>query len=290
VLELLSEFPHTASFSAHTHMNAIYHLGPEYGYRYRGPNAAAPERQTAEGQAKAGGHKHVADADDGQDGHEHAHGHGREHEHGQGHGQGREYEREQEQGHEREQGHQHGVHVHHNVGTSSGTWWKGPLDSRGIPMTTMRDGTPNGYAIATFDGPRMTVRWKAAHHEEDYQMNIFVADSVAADDLANERGTVMVNVFNGQPGSAVEMRVRGHSEWTSLDHQLRFDPHYVRQQQIDQATPMQGTKRLNEPRKSTHIWVGKLPPSLPAGTHLVEVRAEDAYGQVFVDRRPFRVR
>lgn len=219
VLEMLSKFPHTASFSAHTHVNAIHHLGAEYGYHP----------------------------------------------------------------------HEHGVHIHHNVGTTSGTWWKGPLDSRGIPMTTMRDGTPNGYAIATFDGPKMDVRWKAANHEDDYQMNIYVADAINAKDLAGPKGEVLVNVFNGSHSSRVKMRVVGHGDWVAMKHEHRRDPHYVRQQAIDEATPMQGTKRLNAPEPSTHIWVGKLPGGLPAGTHLIEVQATDAYGEVFHDRRPFRV-
>ncbi|WP_436715085.1 calcineurin-like phosphoesterase family protein [Roseiconus lacunae] len=219
VLELLSRFPHTASFSAHTHLNAIYHLGSEFGYH----------------------------------------------------------------------SHDHGVHIHHNVGTASGTWWKGPLDSRGIPMTTMRDGTPNGYAIATFDGPKMSVKWKAANHEEDYQMNLFVADAIAADQLSSDKGEVLVNVFNGSHSSHVKMRVVGHSEWVAMKHEHRNDPHYVRQQSIDESTPMEGTKRMNRPRESTHIWVGHLPNVLPKGTHLLEVQAEDAYGETFTDRRPFRV-
>ena len=221
VLELLSKFPHTASFSAHTHVNAIYHLDEDFGYK--------PD-------------------------------------------------------------HGHGVHVHHNLGTASGTWWKGPLDSRGIPMTTMRDGTPNGYAIATFDGPDMSVTWKPANHEADYQMNIYVADSLSTEELASERAEVLVNVFNGSHQSKVEMRVRGKSDWVLLRHEHRFDPHYVRQQIMDAETPMEGTRRLNKPRESTHIWVGQLPTGLQPGTHLLEVRAEDAYGQGFEDLRPFRVR
>lgn len=221
VLEILSKFPHTASFSAHTHVNAIYHLGAEHGY----------------------------DSD-----------------------------------------HDHGVHIHHNLGTASGTWWKGPLDSRGIPMTTMRDGTPNGYAIATFDGSEMRVKWKAAHHEAEYQMNIAVPDSLPAEKLGSEDAEVVVNVFNGGNHSAVQMRVPGHTQWAAMQHEHRADPFYARQHELDHATPMKGTTRLKEPRVSTHIWAGTLPEGLPAGTHLIEVRAEDAYGHVFTDKRPFRVR
>ena len=221
VMEILSRFPHTASFSAHTHVNAIYHMGAKFGYH--------PD-------------------------------------------------------------HGHGVHIHHNVGTASGTWWKGPFDSRGIPMTTMRDGTPNGYAIATFDGTEMTVRFKAANHETDYQMNIFVADSISSKELDSEKGEVLINLFNGAKASSkVQMRVSGTDQWQELKHQTRLDPHYVKQQKLDEQTPMAGTGRLNPPRPSTHIWVGKLPSELPVGTHLIEVQATDAYGHEFSDKRPFRV-
>ena len=218
LMRLLSSFPHTASFSAHTHINAIYHLDEKFGY---------------------------------------------------------------------ESEHEHGVHVHHNVGTASGTWWKGPLDSRGIPMTTMRDGTPNGYAIATFEGTDMELKWKSAHHEDDYQMNIYVDDSMTQE--AASSAEVMVNVFNGHHSRKVEMRVRGKSEWVTMKHAHRPDPNYVEQQRLDETTPMEGTKRMNRPIPSTHIWVGQLPVSLPLGTHLLEVRAEDGYGKVFSDKRPFRI-
>jgi len=154
-------------------------------------------------------------------------------------------------------------------------------------MTTMRDGTPNGFAIATFEGADMDVRWKATHHEDDYQMNIMIEDSLKQNQLSESE--VVVNVFNGHHSRKVEMRVPGHSEWSLLKHEHRLDPNYVQQQKDDETTPMQDTKRLNPPRVSTHIWVGKLPSALPLGTHLLEVRAEDGYGKVFVDRRPFRV-
>ncbi len=222
VLEMLSKFANTASFSAHTHLNAVYHLDADDGY--------AP-----------------------------AHG--------------------------------HGVHTHHNLGTASGSWWKGPLDARGIPITTMRDGTPNGYAIATFDGADgMTVRWKAANHPRSYQMRIAAPDALPADALGGEEAKVVVNVFNGSERSAVHLRVPGETDWLPMRRTFRKDPFYVEQHKIDQATPMKNTERMKAPRKSTHIWVATLPEGLPTGTHLVEVRAEDAYGHTYRGRRPFRVK
>ena len=65
-------------------------------------------------------------------------------------------------------------HHHYNVGTTSGSWWNGAPDTRGIPHTTMRDGTPNGYAFINFDGNKYTVDYKVAGSDESVRMNIFL--------------------------------------------------------------------------------------------------------------------
>jgi len=235
LMKLLSEFPHTASFSAHTHLNAIYYL----------------------------------DSDDGDtpSGHSHEHDGAHSHDHAQA----------------------HGVHVHHNLGTTSGSWWQGPLDERGIPMTPMADGTPNGYAMVTFDGPAMRVRWKVANRPADHQMRIIAPDHIDTDQLGSDAGEVLVNVFNGGPGSTVKMRVPGQSEWVSLERAYRKDPLFAKLHELDQASPMEGTERLTGPKPSTHLWSGVLPEGLAEGTHLIEVKATDAYGHTFTDNRPIRV-
>jgi len=62
----------------------------------------------------------------------------------------------------------------------------------------------------------MTVKWKAVNHQDDYQMNIFVADAIAADELIGEKGDVFVNVFNGSHNSRVKIRVVKHSDWVTM--------------------------------------------------------------------------
>ena len=41
---------------------------------------------------------------------------------------------------------------------------------------------------------------------------------------------------------------------------------------------------------STHLWKGKLPAALPAGTHTLFVRTRDLYGRYFHAKRVIRVR
>ena len=40
---------------------------------------------------------------------------------------------------------------------------------------------------------------------------------------------------------------------------------------------------------SLHLWRGMLPANPPAGTHVLEVRTTDVFGQSFSDRRLIRI-
>ena len=115
---------------------------------------------------------------------------------------------------------------HHVLSTVSGSWWSGPFDDRGIPVTEQRDGTPNGYHILTVDGTDMSVRFKAAGKPVDYQMRIMFDvehhgdESNAMRDVRHGQlldgrmthdqaygANVYVNLFDGGPRSRVWMRV-----------------------------------------------------------------------------------
>ena len=179
-----------------------------------------------------------------------------------------------------------GVHPHHNVGTASGNWWLGPPDELGIPSAFMQDGTPNGYAVATFDGMAYSVRYKVARAPADYQMNIHAPDRVAAD--AAGEVTVLANVFGGGPASKTRMRVGG-GEWRPMRKVLRPDPHYRRQWEWIKANTPQGADHWAKPLPCLHMWAGLLPTRLAAGTHVIEVESTDGFGRMHRGRRPIRV-
>lgn len=40
----------------------------------------------------------------------------------------------------------------HTLSTVSGSWWSGPMDARGIPVSMQTDGAPNGYYLLEVDG------------------------------------------------------------------------------------------------------------------------------------------
>lgn len=171
-------------------------------------------------------------------------------------------------------------HHHYNIATASGSWWKGPTDERGIPFTMMRDGAPNGYAVLSVDGSDYSVAYKAAGFPATYQMNILAPDEA----VGNE--PFLVNVFNGSERTKVEFRL-ADAPWQPMAHAPQIDPRYDAMAKADREAGR--SRPLNNAAESTHIWSANLPASLTPGTHWLEVRVTDAFGQISTDRFPVRV-
>ena len=181
---------------------------------------------------------------------------------------------------------------HHVLSTVSGSWWSGPFDERGIPVTEQRDGTPNGYHILTVDGTDMSVRFKAAGKPVDYQMRIMfdvehhgnernAMRDVRPGQLLDGRMThdqaygadVYVNLFDGGPRSKVWLRV-GDGEAVEMQRVAHLDPAFKELYERNREV----FKSWVEPFASTHLWIADLPAVEP-GTHTLTVRAVDEFGR-----------
>jgi len=174
--------------------------------------------------------------------------------------------------------HGDGHHHHHNVATASGSWYRGPLDEQGFPVTTMADGAPNGYILATFDGPNYSLRYKAARMPAGYQIALTVPDVIQA--KQSDAVEVVANVFNGNEKSQVRMRVRGHGDWQRMKQSPRKAPAYVKAQARDRKQAGGRRSILPGARKTSHIWAAPLPPNVPVGFHVLEVESTDMFGTV----------
>ncbi|MCZ6465215.1 MAG: calcineurin-like phosphoesterase C-terminal domain-containing protein [Proteobacteria bacterium] len=179
--------------------------------------------------------------------------------------------------------------VHHHIAApaASGSRYAGARDEVGLPHATMRDGSPNGYSIVTFDGPDYRVRFKANRRPADYQIHLEAPVRVARKRL--RRTQVFVNVFAGSEKSQVEMRVAGHSRWKRLRRVVREDPAYRRLLRFERATEEPHWRELPPPRETRHLWVGALPRGLPRGAHAIEVRSTDMFGATHRALRPLLV-
>ena len=170
--------------------------------------------------------------------------------------------------------------------TVSGSWWSGATDERQIPHTTCTDGTPNGYSIISFDGTKYALDYRPAGRPEDYQLQIQAPDVVST--AAEEETTIFVNVFNGSSRSRTEMRVDS-GDWTTMEHTVRNDPYYEQTYAIDAALTNKPWRTMSAPRPSSHLWMSPLPKGLSTGSHLIQVRSTDMFGQMVSGRRIIRV-
>ncbi|WP_111672761.1 calcineurin-like phosphoesterase C-terminal domain-containing protein [Algoriphagus litoralis] len=167
-------------------------------------------------------------------------------------------------------------HHHYNVGTTSGDWYKGVLDANGIPVSTMRDGTPKGYALVDFEGNQYRIRYQVAGKPADYQMDIF-APKVLKKDLRTTSG-IFVNFFMGSDGDQVRYRVDG-GEWKMMNQIKEVDPSYlVDLLEWDTTEVLLPGKRPSNAQPSRHLWKAPIPVNLPAGVHVISIEATDRYG------------
>ncbi len=182
-----------------------------------------------------------------------------------------------------------GPQPHHQLTsvTASGSWWLGAADEVGIPHATMRCGAPNGYSILEFDGNQYSIQFKAARRLADHQMNIIAPRATSSETAAATE--VLVNVFSGSERTRVEMRLGVTGDWIPLQREAREDPHYLAAIERDLLRNPRPRFFLPPAIQSPHLWVGTLPANPPIGTHTVEVRVTDMYGQVFHAHHVIRI-
>ncbi len=174
------------------------------------------------------------------------------------------------------------LHVLVNV-TTCGSWWAGAPDELSIPHTTMRDGAPNGYSIAEFDGNKYSIRFKAARRPADYQMNIYAPDLVALP--AASETQVLANIFGGSEKSTVEMKLGENGSWIKMEPKAIPDPMYAKVKEFEDSLQPRPGATLPKIGNSPHIWAANLPKPEAAGTYIIYVRTTDMYGETYLGRR-----
>jgi hypothetical protein len=190
-----------------------------------------------------------------------------------------------------EEGNPGAIHHHWNSPTASGSWWRGRRDERGIPHTTMRDGSPNGYSIITFGGLDYAIRFKAAGRPDSYQMEISAPDEVGT----GESATIWANVFAGSERSAISLSIVGATPetvrpWVSMERVREKDPRYVRVRAGEEGLLASDEFALPDAFPSTHLWKVALPDDhLPPGSHWIEVESIEMFGARGIGRRIIRI-
>lgn len=172
----------------------------------------------------------------------------------------------------------------YNVGTPCGNWHSGEFTSKGVPESTMADGTPRGYAFLRIRGNQYVIDYKAAEKPLEHQIRIYAPKVVPA---ASRRsgGTLYANFYMGHKESKVEYRI-GNGEWKPMTHSVEADPYFLHlHHRWDHAESLMAGRRPGGPTNSTHLWKVSIPGNLPEGPHTIEVRATDMFGRTFTEKK-----
>ena len=182
---------------------------------------------------------------------------------------------------------QNGRHHHLNVGASCGDWYSGRLDDEGIPVSTMRDGTPKGYIYLNFTGNKYTFDYKVAGKPADYMFGIFAPKVVQRDRWP--AAYVTANFFIGSPTDSLWFRI-DDGEWKPMEYAYEYDPAFLKLiNEWDYSDVLLDGKRPSNPDKCSHLWKARIPTNIEAGDHLIEIRANDMFGREFTQKRWYEV-
>lgn len=178
-------------------------------------------------------------------------------------------------------------HHHFNVGTTCGDWYSGQLNSDGVPVATMRDGTRKGYAYINFNKNSYTIDYKVAGFDANYKMEIYAPKVV----VQNKRTTagIAVNFFIGSEYDTLYCRI-DTGKWQQMQYKQTVDPSYLSiVKEWDETDDLIEGKRPSNPVNSTHLWVGDISPNLELGTHIIEIKAIDMFGRLHMQTKEYQV-
>lgn len=185
-------------------------------------------------------------------------------------------------------------HHHHVLTAACGSWWSGPRDHRGIPVSDSRDGSPRGVHVLTVDGDAYVTRFVPTGLAASRQMRIMVSSrgctdpSVAFSSRLPEGAPtqVTVDVFDGGPQTSVTLELEGMGlEPIEMARIAAPDPYVVDMF----ARHPELLKPWVKPAVSSHVWSAVLPCGIGPGAYRLVARARDQYGREHAARRTLEI-
>lgn len=176
-------------------------------------------------------------------------------------------------------------HHHHVLTAFCGSWWSGPADESGIPISDSRDGSPRGFHVLNIDGNRYTTEFVPLRGQQNHA-RISVKpgpyERPAVSNVTQEIHLVedgaqqlLVDVFDGGPRTRVYFQVEGTEQSTELIRTRAIDPYIAE----SYSTYRDMLKPWVAAAPSSHMWTGEIrvPPSSQPRPGLLRVVGE--YGQ-----------
>jgi hypothetical protein len=185
-------------------------------------------------------------------------------------------------------------HHHHVLTAACGSWWSGPKDHRGIPVSDSRDGSPRGIHVLAVDGSNYTTRFVPTGQPSARQMRVVVSSRGCADPsvafpitaLEGAPTQVTVDVFDGGPRTHVELELEGLGlAPIEMVRTAATDPYVV--EMFSRHADL--CKSWVKPAVSSHVWSASLPCGIGPGAYRLVARARDQYGREHTERRTLEI-
>lgn len=174
--------------------------------------------------------------------------------------------------------------IAHTLAEVRGSGWsKGLRDARGVRDSIMEDGNPNGFYVLKFDESAVTPDFIPFPFGPDaaQRLRITLDPPLSAQDGSSiNRGAaqadtkIVVNLFDGGVRDSVWASLDG-GDLQAMNYVVRSDPFIERLSSMYQETE----NEYSPAARSAHIWEMDLPEGLIAGLHVIEIQAEDEFGQ-----------
>jgi predicted phosphodiesterase len=157
-----------------------------------------------------------------------------------------------------------------NCVTVSGSWWSGPRDHRGVPISDQRDGVPNGYTILDIRGGDYRLRYKAASQPDSLQARIFPPGTHESGETTTVQSRrVLANVFYGWSKCRVEYSLND-GPWLAMTQAPQRDPAAISYY----SGPNASGKPFVRPVRTNHIWQLDLESAPPSGANRHRIRIQ----------------
>jgi hypothetical protein len=175
----------------------------------------------------------------------------------------------------------------YNVGAVCGDWYSGIFEVKGFPLSTMRDGTPAGYAFLRIRGNQYVLDYKVLGKPDDYQIALYHPKVVPF--RQSTSASVYADFFMGSAIDTVEYRI-DDGAWLKMQRVDEFDPAYCRYvQDWDYLERLVPGRRPSNPVNCTHLWKNRIITTLPVGEHRIEVRAKDRFNRTHTATGAYRI-
>ena len=148
------------------------------------------------------------------------------------------------------------------AGASCGTWWRGLVDSKGIPYALQNCGAPRGYFIADFSRKSIDLRYKCVDATAQ-------ASAYLATDPETGLNKLYINVFGGHRNGQLKARIPGSSSrWMQMTRTAEVAPEVMAIIKFNKSLSREEKKKRGDEiiplrrMKSPHLWVAELPEGL----------------------------